>query len=309
MRHPRRRAAIACVWALAAGTVCAQAGPAPAPFGHGSGKLLLTGGVGSIDGAAGGGLTPWAVIGSYATERQVGATAHLTRARTKDYALTAGGAVVGIADRVELSLARQELDTGPAGAALGLPGLRLKQDIAGVKWRVAGDAVLDSDSPMPQIALGLQHKRTGAGDLAPTLALLGAKTHGTDVHVSATKLLLAQALLLNGTLRATRANQNGLLGFGGTVRTGYSFQPELSVAWLLRRDIAIGAEYRAKPDNLNPSVLGDALKEDDWADVFVAWAPSKYLSLTLAYVDLGRVVPGIVARRQTGTYASLQLAY
>ncbi|MDP3170098.1 MAG: DUF3034 family protein, partial [Polaromonas sp.] len=37
-----------------------------------TGKLLLTGGVSSIDGAAGGGLTPWAVIGSNATEGEVG---------------------------------------------------------------------------------------------------------------------------------------------------------------------------------------------------------------------------------------------
>jgi hypothetical protein len=27
----------------------------------------------------------------------------------------------------------------------------------------------------------------------------------------------------------------------------------VSLAWLLRKDLAIGAEYRAKPDNLNPS--------------------------------------------------------
>ena len=32
----------------------------------GTGKLLLTGGISSIDGAAGGGLTPWAVIGTNA---------------------------------------------------------------------------------------------------------------------------------------------------------------------------------------------------------------------------------------------------
>ena len=38
-------------------------------------KLRLDGGVTSIDGAAGGGLTPWAVIGSNATEGQFGATA------------------------------------------------------------------------------------------------------------------------------------------------------------------------------------------------------------------------------------------
>ena len=34
------------------------------------------------------------------------------------------------------------------------------------------------------------------------------------MYVSATKLLLAQSLLVNGTLRSTNANQNGLLGFG-----------------------------------------------------------------------------------------------
>lgn len=309
MRRPRRRTAIACVMVLAAGVAGAQSGPPAAPFGHGSGKLLLTGGVSSIDGAAGGGLTPWAVIGSYATDRQFGATAHLTRVKTQDYALSTYGAAVGIADRVELSIARQDFDTGPAGTALGLPGLHLKQDIAGIKWRIAGDAVLDSDRWMPQIAVGLQHKRTDAGDLAPTLGALGASTRGTDLYVSATKLFLAQGLLVNGTLRATKANQNGLLGFGGSADSSYALQPEVSVAWLLRKNIAIGAEYRAKPDNLNPSVLGDALKEDDWLDVFVAWAPCKHVSLTFAYVDLGRIVPGIVTRRQSGAYASMQLAY
>ncbi|MGQ3057945.1 MAG: DUF3034 family protein, partial [Nevskia sp.] len=44
----------------------------------------LTGGVSSIDGAAGGGLTPWAVIGSNATEGEVGATAFVTAVRTTD---------------------------------------------------------------------------------------------------------------------------------------------------------------------------------------------------------------------------------
>ena len=41
-----------------------------------TGKLLLTGGVSSIDGAAGGGLTPRAGIGSNATAGETGCTAH-----------------------------------------------------------------------------------------------------------------------------------------------------------------------------------------------------------------------------------------
>lgn len=293
--------------ALAVALLAGQAGAAP----FGNGKLLLTGGVSTIDGAAGGGLTPWAVTGSYATGSQIGATAFATRVRSQDYALSVAGAAVGFGDRAELSIARQDFDTGDNLAPLGLPGLRLKMNVLGAKLRVAGDAVLDSDSPMPQVAVGVLHKRTDAGALEPTLTgALGARTRGTDLYLSATKLFLAQGVLVNGTLRATKANQGGLLGFGSATQSSYRLQPEVSVAWLLRRNVAVGAEYRAKPDNLNDSVLGTgALKEDDWADVFIAWAPSKHLSLTLAVADLGRIAPAVQPRRQRGAYLSAQLAY
>ena len=306
--HLRRLRILAAAWACLALAQAAVAQDPGAPAGRG-GKLLMTGGVSSIDGAAGGGLTPWAVTGSYATQDQWGATAHATRVRTRDYALSAYGATLGWGDRAELSLARQDFDTGPTGPALGLPGLRLKLDILGLKLRLAGDAVLDSDTLMPQVAVGVQHKRLDAGGLATTLQALGAKDTGTDAYLSATKLFLAQGVLVNVTLRATQANQNGLLGFNGTQGRGTRLQPEASVAWLLRRDLAVGTEYRAKPDNLNPSALGQGLKEDDWADLFVAWAPTKNLSMTLAYVDLGHIVPAFVTRRQTGAYLSAQFAY
>jgi len=147
---------------------CAVALAAPATWAA-SGKLLLTGGVSSIDGAAGGGLTPWAVIGSYASGAQIGGTAFITGVQTQDYRLGEAGVAIGIRDRVEVSLARQNFDTRDNLAPLGLAGLRLKQDIYGLKVRVAGDAVLDSDTLMPQIAVGLQHRRTDAGALGPTL--------------------------------------------------------------------------------------------------------------------------------------------
>lgn len=282
---------------------------APA-FAQSGGKLLLTGGVSSIDGAAGGGLTPWAITGSYATEGEVGATAFITRAKTGNYGLLAYGAAAGVHDRVELSLAKQDLDTESNLAPLGLDGLHLKQDIFGVKLRVAGDAVLDSDTLMPQIAIGLEHKKTHAGNLAPTLfGPLGASSSGTDLYASATKLFLAEGVLVNLTLRATKANQNGLLGFGGTQGKGMRLQPELSIAKLISRNLAVGIEWRAKPDNLNASILGaGALKEDDWKDIFLAWAPNKHVSLTAAWVDLGRIAPGVQPRRQTGSYLSVQFA-
>ena len=287
-----------------------------------TGKLLLTGGVSSIDGAAGGGLTPWAVIGSNATEGEIGASAHISRASTQDYGLTTYGAALGFKDRIELSVARQDFNASPSIALNGIapfgvtPGQHIKMDIVGVKVRVAGDAVLDSDTLMPQIAVGLEYKHTRPGSLGSVLNFLGAKTSGVDVYVSATKLFLAQGVLVNGTLRATKANQNGLLGFGSNSpgRDSYSLQPEFSVAYLLSKNVAIGAEYRFKPNNLEAlgraAGLGGALREDDWKDIFIAWAPSKNLSLTLAYVDLGRVVPGITGnRKQTGAYLSAQVAF
>ena len=287
-----------------------------------TGKLLLTGGVSSIDGVAGGGLTPWAVIGSNATAGEIGASAYLTRTGTHDYALTGYGAALGYHERFEVSLARQDFDASPAVALNGIaafgvrPGQHLKMDVMGLKLRVAGDAVLDSDSFMPQIAVGLQHKRVAPGSLASVLDFLGAKKQGTDLYLSATKLFLAQGLLVNATLRSTQGNQNGLLGFGAGAggKGGRSVLPELSVAYLLSRQWAVGAEYRVKPNNLESlgraAGLGNALAEDDWKDLFVAWAPSKHASVTLAYVDLGRVVPGITAgRKQTGYYLSTQFAF
>ena len=281
-----------------------------APAAHAAdGKLLLTGGVTSIDGAAGGGLTPWAVTTGYGSAGQPSATAFFTRVAVRDYGLSAYGAAASFGERFELSIAHQDFATGDTGPALGLPGLHLHQDILGAKAIVLGDAVLDSDSLVPAVAVGVEWKRVDAGGLAPTLAALGAKTNGIDLYASATKLFLAQSVLANVTVRATKANQNGLLGYGGTKSDRLSLEPEVSLAWLVRRTLAVGVEYRAKPDKLNPSALGAGLREDDWKDVFVAWAPSKHVSLTLAYVDLGRIVPAVQSRRQTGAYGSVQIAY
>ena len=52
-----------------------------------SNKLLLTGGVSQVEGAAGGGLTPWALIGGYGTNNEVGGNVHYTYVKTGDYNL------------------------------------------------------------------------------------------------------------------------------------------------------------------------------------------------------------------------------
>ena len=260
-------------------------------------KLLLTGGVTEIEGAAGGGLTPWAVIGGYGTQDQIGANAFYTRVNVQHYHLDDYGAMVGLFNRVELSFAQQKFNTEDVGAALGLGrGFTLQQNIFGVKVRVLGDAILDQDHWLPQISIGMQHKQNDQGAL---LHAIGARSAiGNDYYVSATKLFLSQSLLLNGTLRFTKANQIGILGFGGDKHDGYQAELEGSIAYLLCRHLAIGAEYRQKPDNLGIA------KEDDWYDAFVAWAPNKHLSVTLAYADLGNIV---IEKHQRGLYAAVQV--
>lgn len=280
-------------------TCALQAQDSAAPAQSRSGKLLLTGGVSQIEGAAGGGLTPWAVIAGYGTEDQIGANAFYTRVNVDDYHLDAYGVAVGFYDRFELSLARQRFDTEQVGAALGLGrGFALEQQVIGMKLRLLGDAVLDQDRWWPQLSLGVQHKRNDQGDL---LRAIGADSDsGTDYYLAASKLYLAQSLLLNATLRWTKANQTGLLGFGGDRGSSRSLEAEFSAAYLLSRRLAIGAEYRTKPNNLG---IAD---ENHWWDLFVAYAPSKNLSVTLAWVDLGNIV---IADDQRGYYLSVQAAF
>ncbi|NUO72740.1 MAG: DUF3034 family protein [Frateuria sp.] len=264
-----------------------------------SGKLLLTGGVSQVEGAAGGGLTPWALIGGYGTRDQIGANAFYTRVNLPDYHLDDAGVMVGLYNRVELSYAQQRFDTEDVGAALGLGrGFTFRQDVVGVKVRLFGDAVLEQDSWLPQVSIGAQYKKN---DQDAIVKFVGAKrSQGTDYYINATKLFLAQSLLVNATVRFTKANQIGILGFGGDRHDGYQAELEGSVAYLLSRQWAIGAEYRMKPDNLGIA------KEDDWYDAFVAWAPTKHVSVTLAYADLGNIV---IKDHQRGVYASVQFGF
>lgn len=263
------------------------------------GKLLATGGVSQLEGAAGGGLTPWAVISGYGTADQVGANAFITKVYADNYCLSSYGGAIGLFDRVELSAAKQVFDTRSVGATLGLgKGYEFRQTVLGAKVRLFGDAVLDQDTWVPQVSAGIQYKDN---DRDALLKALGAHSgNGTDFYVSATKLILDYNLLLNGTVRLTKANQIGILGFGSATDTGYEPMVEGSVGYLINRNLVVGAEYRAKPNNLA------IVKESDWFDLFVAWVPTKNVSLTVAYADLGTVA---IKDNQKALYLSLQVGF
>ena len=294
----RHRILLAAIGMSMAATAAAQV---PGPD---LGKLTATGGVSQIEGAGGGGLVPWALITGYGTRDSWGANAHYTRVRTQDYSLDSAGVAVGFADRVELSLAQQHF----RGSQAPLNRLSIRQDILGVKVKIAGDAVYDQDRAMPQLAIGAMYKRNngikGLGALGVThVTQLGAKADsGIDYYVTASKLYLDSSLLLGGALRATKANQMGLLGFGGDRNDQYRAMLEVSAAYLINRQLVAGVEYRHKPHNLGVD------DEKAYYDVFVAWFPSKHISVTAAYAVLGDITV-FNPTRQRGAYVSVQTGF
>ncbi len=260
-------------------------------------KLVLTNGATAIEGSSGGGIATWATIAGRESDRGVGVSAHVTGAELPDFGWQSHGVAIGYRNRIELSYARQNFDTRRAGEALGIGrGYTLNQDIFAAKVRLLGDTVY-GDPLVPQISIGVQHKVNRDGPVA--LAVGAADTKGTDFTISATKLVLSHSVLVGAAARMTKANEGGLLGHGSAAGSGYSIQFEGSAAYQLSRRAVVGAEFRTKPDNLG-------LGEDDWFDLFAAYAVTDNLTVTAAYVDLGSIA---TFEKQRGGFLSAQLAF
>ncbi len=260
-------------------------------------KLLLTNAVSAVDGASGGGISNWATIAGRQETRGVGVQADVTAVLLPDFFYQSHGVALGIADRIELSYARQNFDTQDVGAALGIgQGYMLNQDVFGAKVRLFGDVVY-GNTMVPQVAVGAQYKRSLDGAVASAVGAV--HDEGVDVTLSATKLLLSHSVLVNTTARLTKANQNGLLGFGSVLDDSYAVQFEGAVAYQFSRRFVLGTEFRTKPDNLG-------LGEGDWFDVFAAYAPSDNLTVTAAYADLGSIA---TFTGQRGAFLQAQVAF
>ena len=260
-------------------------------------KLLLTNAVSAVDGASGGGISNWATIAGRQETRGVGVQAHVTAVLLPDFFYQSHGVALGIADRIELSYARQNFGTQDVGAALGIgQGYMLNQDVFGAKVRLFGDVVY-GNTMVPQVAVGAQYKRSLDGAVASAVG--AAHDEGVDVTLSATKLFLSHSVLVNTTARLTKANQNGLLGFGSVSDDSYAVQFEGAVAYQFSRRFVLGTEFRTKPDNLG-------LGEGDWFDVFAAYAPSDNLTVTAAYADLGSIA---TFTGQRGAFLQAQIAF
>ena len=260
------------------------------------GRLLATGGGSQIEGTAGGGLVPLAVLAGYGDNGQQGGTGFVSRAQVDDYRLDVYGAAWSWSNRVEISVARQELHLNTLANALGVSDDTIAQNIFGAKVRVYGDLVYGD---APQISAGLQYKNNE--DFFIPKAAGAKKDKDWDAYVVASKLFLAglfdRNVLLSGVARATRANQGGLVGFGGDRENSHELVFEGTAGLFLNRHWAAGVEYRQNPDNLSFA------KQDDWRDVFIGWFPNKQWTVIGAWVDLGDIA---TLEDQQGWYLSIQ---
>ncbi|RDX35785.1 DUF3034 family protein [Kangiella sp. HD9-110m-PIT-SAG07] len=238
-------------------------------------RILATSGLNSVEGTAGGGITPWAVISGYSSSDEWSATAHYSAVRLDDFDLDVTGASISYDNRFEVSFARQELDVLPLNTTI-------EQHIYSVKTRLYGDIIYGD---WPQISAGIIRKENK--DFAVP-QLLGARDDsGTDYYLAASKLFLhgvgGYNWLFNASARYSNANQNGLLGFGDVNKSDKEWLAEASFAVMPTETVAVGMEYRQQPNVLA------AAREDSWRDIFVAWFVNKNLSVSAAYVDLGSI--------------------
>lgn len=246
--------------------------------GAADGRLRGSGGLISIDGAAGGGLVPWATIAGHNERGQWDLLASASVVDTGDFDLRSGAVALGWGNRAELSLARLSLGLDELVARGAFPDTRLDTDIIGAKLRLGGDLIYGW---APQFAAGLQWRRSRDAEL---VAMSSAEDdRGVDVYLSASKLwidgLAGRRTLASLTLRSTSAHQLGLAGFSDR----RSLVLEGSFAVFVHPDWLVGVEYRGKPDRL------ELASEDDWADLFVAWLPTRHWQLALGHVDLGTI--------------------
>jgi hypothetical protein len=278
-----------------------------------SGRLLATGGVSELEGAGGGGIVPWALITGYATDRQIGGSVFGTFADSGKLYATDGGIALGLFDRIEFSYARYSLNLGDQYLSVVTQTLNhgsdaLSENIEGIKLRLFGDAIYDEY--VPQVSAGVLFQQSQNKFL---VNYIGAQSTGETYYIAATKVLfdafLGRDVLVDADLIETKANQLGLLGFGSSNDNGYHAEFAGSAAVLINRGLAVGAEYRTMPRELK--AVGHS---SNYSDIFLAWFPTKHISITGAYAFLGDIAPAVDApgkstRNQNAIYLSAQLAF
>jgi hypothetical protein len=146
---------------------------------------------------------------------------------------------------------------------------------------------------LPAVTAGVHYKlNTTVLDIDQELggALRGigiADDAGFDYTLYASKMFTAppRPVLLNAGVRSTQAAHIGLFGF--TDVRDFVFEGNAVV--LVTDRLAMGAEYRQKPDAYDeiPGLIGN---EDDWWSLVFGYVANDHLTVSGGYFNLGQVL-------------------
>ncbi len=146
---------------------------------------------------------------------------------------------------------------------------------------------------MPAITAGAHYKYNNDiaeinRDLGGALEAIGYNDNdGVDFTLTATKTLdlFPRPVIATAGLRASKASQLGLTGFGDD----YLISFEGSVLTLLTDRLAVGAEYRQKREALGE--IDDVVNsEDSWWDVHAAYILNPHATVYATVGDAGAVL-------------------
>ena len=286
----------------------------------------------NIEGEGGGAIVPWAYTSNASKDGGVGMPAASIWTWVSDsYTINFWPVAVSIGDRIELGFAYQNLDISTLKSDLrddsyvALGGAaRLDAELDNLQMITAHakfQFVKESEN-WPAMAVSVSYKKAlDVDELDDNLsddarAVLGAGApkvlkymgvdddDGFEVNLMATKLWKTKIPLLTAfNLRYTQANQLGFLGFSDD----WSLNPEFTLAILPESNVAIGVEFRYKPDELKSvndylnangggavaatGNLNDySFKEDHFVDFFVAYLPTPNLTIAAGVANIGNVV-------------------
>ncbi|MCF6356042.1 MAG: DUF3034 family protein [Candidatus Polarisedimenticolaceae bacterium] len=287
----------------------------------------------TIDSGGGGAIVPWAYISNAPKKGGIGMPAASIWTWVSDsYTINFWPVAVSIGDRLELGFAYQNLDISTlrsdlrndsaAVAVLAANRLDTKLDNLQMITAHAKFQFLKETETLPAMAISVSYKKALDIDelddnlTANVRAVLGSGApkvmewmgvdddSGFEVNLMATKLWKTKIPILTAVnLRYTQANQLGFLGFSDD----WSLNPEFTLAILPEPNVAIGIEYRKKPDELRSvhdylnanaggaGVSNGALNdytfgEDDFIDFFVAYLPTPNLTIAAGIANIGNVV-------------------
>ena len=255
-----------------------------------------------VDGVSGGALVPWALLSS-------GPTVAITHLNTQGLGINGVAGNTSFGDRIEVSFAHNMLDVNALGS-----GGTSAVDNFGLKVKLN-----DMGNVMPQFALGIVGKHASGNLITNTLNPMGISDTSADFYAAASKMMSVggKSLLLNGALIATKANQMGLLGFGGGNAAGasnsYGIAPAVSAELFAADNVIVGAEYRGEPSNAgsNSGLSGQGVFYQSAAyDLHIAYVATKNLTWTVAYTSLGQVAPGVNGNvKQNGMALQAQVSF